>query len=302
VTIKETNEGYPLITAVKHGSYAFKSGLHIGDYVITINGLNTNNMSVTTVNNKIKSVFTEGHVYLGVCRLPPEEKLTAKHKDSPLFKSRVPQTESGEVPTVDTHTGDVPIVEMGTVETVHSAAPEAEAVPEWKRILERHKSERETDDKNNEQVKELWNKYVKLSNRDDIDELLKEVGHFDITKAQKFKESVVQTDGNDSLNRNLTLVGHKLKRNVEHYTGVCGCCVQPLATFASIHLDNTPFTYHQMCFSCKHCGIGLIVEDNLTHNVFIVDGLPYCDICIRKMGTIKFRKKNKKQMPQLTTV
>ena len=27
---------------------------------------------------------------------------------------------------------------------------------------------------------------------------------------QKFKESVVQTDGNDSLNRNLTLVGHKL--------------------------------------------------------------------------------------------
>jgi hypothetical protein len=27
---------------------------------------------------------------------------------------------------------------------------------------------------------------------------------------QKYKESVVQTDGNDSLNRNLTLVGHKL--------------------------------------------------------------------------------------------
>lgn len=49
-------------------------------------------------------------------------------------------------------------------------------------------------------------------------------------------------------------------------------------------------SYHQMCFSCKHCGIGLIVEDALTHNVFIVDGMPYCDICIRKMGTIKFSK------------
>ena len=39
---------------------------------------------------------------------------------------------------------------------------EPEAVPEWKKILERHKSERAQDDKNSEQVKELWNKYVKV--------------------------------------------------------------------------------------------------------------------------------------------
>ena len=38
------------------GSYADKSGLTIGDYVITINGVNTGNMSLVEVNEKIKSV------------------------------------------------------------------------------------------------------------------------------------------------------------------------------------------------------------------------------------------------------
>ena len=37
-------------------SYAHKSGLLVGDYVITINGINTGNMSLQEINDKIKSV------------------------------------------------------------------------------------------------------------------------------------------------------------------------------------------------------------------------------------------------------
>ena len=69
-----------LTLSILPGSYAHKSGLQEGDYVLTVNGINTANMTVPTVNDRIKSVFTEGHVYIGICRLPPNEKLTDKHK------------------------------------------------------------------------------------------------------------------------------------------------------------------------------------------------------------------------------
>ena len=47
---------YHLLHYFVSDSYAHKSGLAIGDYVITINGINTGNMSLQEVNDKIKSV------------------------------------------------------------------------------------------------------------------------------------------------------------------------------------------------------------------------------------------------------
>eukprot|EP00116_Pleurobrachia_bachei_P005431 sb/3465693/ len=121
------------------------------------------------------------------------------------------------------------------------------------------------------------------------------------TDEEKFKESVAQTDGNDSLDRHLTLVGHKLKErtDVSCHTP-CGVCAQPLGTLASIHLDNTTFTYHQACFNCKHCNVALLDRNKLLYNVFVVDGQPYCDVCIRKMGMIRLGKV--KKIPTKTTV
>ncbi|XP_063683125.1 uncharacterized protein LOC134817759 isoform X2 [Bolinopsis microptera] len=319
VTIKETDTNYPIITAVQKDSYAHKSGLSIGDYVITINGINTGNMSLLEINDKIKSVFTEGHVYLGICRLPPNETLTQKHKDSTLFQQRVknrsipdkPPIVEKAVPVVATQTisevqtvsepeNDVPLVRSKTISNVQSTpiAPGPD-LSEWREMLEKHKRETYKTELDHATIRDLWNKYIKTS---EIDEVLSEVDKFDINKANKFKESVVQTDGNDSLNRNLTLVGHKLRRSADTFNNhvLCGCCVQAIGTEASIHLEETNFTYHQKCFSCKHCEVMLIENTKLLYNVFVVDGLPYCDVCIKKMGMIRLGKV--KKMPLKTSV
>jgi len=329
VTVKETDTNYPIITAVQKDTYAHKSGLAVGDYVITVNGINTGNMSLQEVNDKIKSVFTEGHVYLGICRLPPNETLTQKHKDSTLFQQRVrsrtvPDKSVGAVPAAVPATvsavssspvtpvtpvsaavqpqseSDVPLVRSKTISHVQSTpiAPGPD-LSEWRAMLEKHKRETYKTELDHATIRDLWNKYIKTS---EIDEVLSEVDKFDINKANKFRESVVQTDGNDSLNRNLTLVGHKLRRSADTYNNhvLCGCCVQAIGTEASIHLDETNFTYHQKCFSCKHCGVMLLEKSKLLYNVFVVDGLPYCDVCIKKMGMIRLGKV--KKMPLKTSV
>jgi len=317
VTVKETDTNYPIITAVQKDTYAHKSGLSVGDYVITVNGINTGNMTLQEVNDKIKSVFTEGHVYLGICRLPPNETLTQKHKDSTLFQQRVrnksvpdkittdkvPQFPA--VPAVQSESdsqekSDIAIVRSKTVSNVQATpiAPGPD-LSEWRAMLEKHKRETYKTELDHATIRDLWNKYIKTS---EIDEVLSEVDKFDISKANKFKESVVQTDGNDSLNRNLTLVGHKLRRSADTYNNhvLCGCCVKAIGTQASIHLDETNFTYHQICFSCKHCGVMLLENSKLLYNVFVVDGLPYCDICIKKMGMIRLGKV--KKIPLKTSV
>ncbi|KAL5269478.1 hypothetical protein ACHWQZ_G003087 [Mnemiopsis leidyi] len=347
VTVKETDTEYPVITAVQKDSYAHKSGLAIGDYVITINGINTGNMSLQQVNDKIKSVFTEGHVYLGICRLPPNETLTQKHKESTLFQQRIRnrsvpnktpsvsdvplltpgQSHHGDITTEQSHHGDIttgqshhgdhgdvttsqgfhgdltpdiPLIRSKTISNVQSA-PIAQGpdLSEWRAMLEKHKRDTYRTELDHATIRDLWNKYIKTS---EIDEVLSEVDKFDINKANKFKESVVQTDGNDSLNRNLTLVGHKLRRSADTYNNhvLCGCCVKAIGTQASIHLDETNFTYHQTCFSCKHCGVMLLEKSKLLFNVFVVDGLPYCDVCIKKMGMIRLGKV--KKMPLKTSV
>ena len=50
--------------------------------------------------------------------------------------------------------------------------------------------------------------------------------------------------------------------------------------------------YHQACFNCKHCNVALLDRNKLLYNVFVVDGQPYCDVCIRKMGMIRLGKKH----------
>eukprot|EP00116_Pleurobrachia_bachei_P010337 sb/3470599/ len=157
ISIKESDTGYPLITHVIKGSYAHKSGLQEGDYVLTVNGINTANMTVPTVNDRIKSVFTEGHVYIGICRLPPNEKLTDKHKDSTLFKSRAGQTDEDQYPN------DVPIPRSKSMVDTNPVAPGAD-IGDWRTMLEKHKRENSEADNRHAVVKDLWNKYVKVIN------------------------------------------------------------------------------------------------------------------------------------------
>jgi hypothetical protein len=38
----------------------------------------------------------------------------------------------------------------------------------------------------------------------------------------------------------------------------------------------------------------LLENSKLLYNVFVVDGLPYCDICIKKMGMIRLGEKSLK--------
>ena len=66
------------------------------------------------------------------------------------------------------------------------------------------------------------------------------------------------------------------------------CCI-PLNKAQPISRQNNP-RYHQKCFSCKHCGVMLLENSKLLYNVFVVDGLPYCDVCIKKMGMIRLGK------------
>ena len=66
------------------------------------------------------------------------------------------------------------------------------------------------------------------------------------------------------------------------------CCI-PFNKAQPISKQNNP-RYHQKCFSCKHCGVMLLENSKLLYNVFVVDGLPYCDVCIKKMGMIRLGK------------